>query len=247
MKGVMKAMLVKKLRWVVGGLVVLAALGFIGLGYHAGDGPGSAQAAPPDKPRSELEALRRENELLKLNLEVVLEKVQAQETELRALRNRPASGGGSSGGTSGGILGAPSSGMLGMPSGGMKGLGGSFSGGSNSLGGGISGGFGNLGGVPTSGLGNPHNPLQSGGFSGLTGSSGGTLGGPQQPGLSKSTAPKEPTDPVKDAERALKELRETRDPEAKRRATEALEKAVEKLKQQGKSEQPPTGSGKKDG
>jgi hypothetical protein len=35
---------------------------------------------------SEVEALRRENEFLKLNLEVVLEKVRAQEAELRALR-----------------------------------------------------------------------------------------------------------------------------------------------------------------
>jgi hypothetical protein len=33
-----------------------------------------------------MEALRRENELLKLNLEIVLEKVRTQDTELRALR-----------------------------------------------------------------------------------------------------------------------------------------------------------------
>jgi hypothetical protein len=50
---------------------------------------------PDGKPRSELEALRRENELLKLNLEVVLEKVRAQEAELRTLRGQvktPANG-----------------------------------------------------------------------------------------------------------------------------------------------------------
>src|SRR5262249_57363409 len=34
----------------------------------------------------ELEALRKENELLKLNLQVVLEKVRAQEAEVRGLR-----------------------------------------------------------------------------------------------------------------------------------------------------------------
>jgi hypothetical protein len=87
MKGVMKAMLLKKLRVVAGAVVVLLALGAVGLVYQAA-GSGSAQAAPPDKPRNELEALRRENELLKLNLEVVLEKVRAQEAELREFRAR---------------------------------------------------------------------------------------------------------------------------------------------------------------
>jgi len=71
-------------------LLTVAVLGATGLAYRAG-----AQALPQvenpplprvEKPRSELEALRRENELLKVNLEVVLEKVRAQENELRALR-----------------------------------------------------------------------------------------------------------------------------------------------------------------
>jgi hypothetical protein len=54
--------------------------------------PRAAQAGrqADGKPRSELEALRRENELLRLNLEVVLEKVRAQAAELRALRAKPA-------------------------------------------------------------------------------------------------------------------------------------------------------------
>src|SRR6185295_9024154 len=56
--------------------------------YVAGDRSGAAQAAPPDKPKNELEALRRENELLKLNLEVVLEKVRAQEAELQSVRKQ---------------------------------------------------------------------------------------------------------------------------------------------------------------
>src|SRR5262249_24271661 len=38
------------------------------------------------KPPSELEALRKENELLKLNLQIVLEKVRAQEAEVQAAR-----------------------------------------------------------------------------------------------------------------------------------------------------------------
>jgi hypothetical protein len=86
MKEVMKTMLLKKLRVLAGTVMVLAALGAVGFGYQAGGGPGVAQAAPPDKPRNDLDALRRENELLKLNLEVVLEKVRAQEAQLREFR-----------------------------------------------------------------------------------------------------------------------------------------------------------------
>jgi RNA polymerase sigma factor (sigma-70 family) len=86
MKGVMKAMLLKKLRLVVGAVVVLAALGMGGVAYQAGGFSATVQAAPPEKPVNELEALRKENELLKLNLQVVLEKVRAQETELHAAR-----------------------------------------------------------------------------------------------------------------------------------------------------------------
>jgi hypothetical protein len=85
MQGVMKAMLMKKLRLVVGAVMVIAALGAGGFAYQAG-GWGTAQAAPPDKPLNELEALRKENELLKLNLQVVLEKVRAQEAEVQAAR-----------------------------------------------------------------------------------------------------------------------------------------------------------------
>jgi RNA polymerase sigma factor (sigma-70 family) len=91
MKGVMKAMLLKKLRLAVGAVMVVVALGAVGLGYQAAGGSGAAQAAPPDKPVSELEALRKENELLKLNLQVVLEKVRAQENELRPLREQASS------------------------------------------------------------------------------------------------------------------------------------------------------------
>jgi RNA polymerase sigma factor (sigma-70 family) len=112
MKEVMKAMLVQKLRLVAGAVVVLVAAAIGGLAYHAGGISGALQAAAPDKPRNELEALRRENELLKLNLEVVLEKVRAQENELRALRPRPTGSGtglGTSSGNGSGV-GPPSTG-----------------------------------------------------------------------------------------------------------------------------------------
>jgi RNA polymerase sigma factor (sigma-70 family) len=87
-KGALKTMLWAKLKLTVGAVVVMVALGTSGLVYRA-----SGQSAPTvtenkfsGRPRSELEALRRENELLKLNLEVVLEKVRAQEEELRRLK-----------------------------------------------------------------------------------------------------------------------------------------------------------------
>jgi RNA polymerase sigma factor (sigma-70 family) len=87
-KGAMKTMLLAKLKVAAGAVIVVVALGASGLMYRA-----SGQSAPTataqkseNKPRSELEALRRENELLKLNLEVVLEKVRAQEAELRTLK-----------------------------------------------------------------------------------------------------------------------------------------------------------------
>jgi RNA polymerase sigma factor (sigma-70 family) len=84
MREVVKAMFLAKLKVIVATVVVTVALGASGLVYQA-----SGQAAPPaGKPAGELEALRRENDLLKLNLEVVLEKVRAQEAELRTLRGR---------------------------------------------------------------------------------------------------------------------------------------------------------------
>jgi len=70
-----------------GAVLVLAALGAVGLASRAG---GASPAGQPDKPANELEALRKENELLKLNLQVVLEKVRAQENELRPLREQAA-------------------------------------------------------------------------------------------------------------------------------------------------------------
>jgi RNA polymerase sigma factor (sigma-70 family) len=89
-RGVLRAMFLTKLKVAVGVVLLVAALGAGGLAYRPG-GAGAAQAQKraEGKPRNELEALRRENELLKLNLEVVLEKVRAQEAELRALRGRP--------------------------------------------------------------------------------------------------------------------------------------------------------------
>ncbi len=88
-RGVLKIMFLTKLKSVVGMVLAVTLLGTSGLVYHAaGQAPAAGQSGA--KRLSEVEALRRENELLKLNLEVVLEKVRAQETELRALRGQNA-------------------------------------------------------------------------------------------------------------------------------------------------------------
>jgi RNA polymerase sigma factor (sigma-70 family) len=84
---VLKTMLLAKLKLAVGAVMVVAALGAGGVAYQVGS-PRFAQAAPESKPPGELEALRKENELLKLNLQVVLEKVRAQVAELRAVKGR---------------------------------------------------------------------------------------------------------------------------------------------------------------
>jgi RNA polymerase sigma factor (sigma-70 family) len=86
-KEVLKTMFLAKLKLAFGTVLVAAALGAGGVAYQVAK-PRAAQAAPEGKPQNELEALRKENELLKLNLQVVLEKVRAQEAELRAAKAR---------------------------------------------------------------------------------------------------------------------------------------------------------------
>lgn len=88
MKGVLKSMFLAKLKLMVGVVTIVTALGASGLVYRAsGQAPAPAEKRSEGKPLSELERLRHENELLKVNLEVVLEKVRAQEAELRDLKN----------------------------------------------------------------------------------------------------------------------------------------------------------------
>jgi RNA polymerase sigma factor (sigma-70 family) len=159
-EGVLKTMFLTKLKLAVGVALVAVALGAGGFVYQAGSGPGAAQAAPPESSKSptELEALRKENELLKLNLQVVLEKVRAQEAELRTLRGQ--------------VKAAPI------------------------------------------GIGATFVDLDNDGRLDIF-----------------VTAPRLP-DPAQEAEAAVKALREARDPEAKRRAADALEKALKGLREQ---------------
>jgi RNA polymerase sigma factor (sigma-70 family) len=93
MNEVLKVMLLTKLKFVMTAMMVAATLVTSSVVYRAaGQSAPSAPGSEVAKPRTELEALRRENALLKLNLEVVLEKVRAQEAELRAFRSGAQSG-----------------------------------------------------------------------------------------------------------------------------------------------------------
>jgi RNA polymerase sigma factor (sigma-70 family) len=177
MEGVIKAMFLKKLRVVIVGLVVMTGLAAVGVAYQA-EGR-SVQAAPPEKrdesKLSELEALRKENELLKLNLQVVLEKVRNQETELKGLRER------------GDALYDIRERVL-----------------------------------------SDRARLQwlQSGATWLD---------------SVHRGPVTLADPVQEAEESLKALREAKDEDARRRATESLEKALQNIKNRNKDTRPPDG------
>jgi RNA polymerase sigma factor (sigma-70 family) len=82
-QGVLKTMSMFNLKAGVVALTVLVGLGVGGIAYRSA----GAQPAPAD-PHKELEALRRENDLLKLNLEIVLEKVRAQADEIKSLKGK---------------------------------------------------------------------------------------------------------------------------------------------------------------
>jgi RNA polymerase sigma factor (sigma-70 family) len=86
-KGVLTTMLLKKLKT---GLVIALVVGVVGAGGNIFRGAlaTEARAADESKARSPIDELRHENELLKLNLHVLLEKVHAQESELIALKSK---------------------------------------------------------------------------------------------------------------------------------------------------------------
>jgi RNA polymerase sigma factor (sigma-70 family) len=85
-QGVLGAMVLAKVKVALGTLFVFLVFAAAGVAYQAGSGP--AGGKDKGRPLTEVEALRRENELLRVNLEVLLEKVQAQEAQLRALRGQ---------------------------------------------------------------------------------------------------------------------------------------------------------------
>jgi RNA polymerase sigma factor (sigma-70 family) len=201
-KGVVKAMFLAKLKAAMVTAVVVATVGVSVLVCRAGSS-GAAQAAPP----SELDELRKENELLKLNLRMTLEKIKAQEGELVALKRRAEA------------TANPNLGVLlrtqqtsSQPTLGISTLGTSMS------------PFGQpLLGTTTSPIGQPLF-----GTTMLPQTLLGTTTNVQPFGLPVSPPP----NPVADAEAALKAFQDAKTPEAKRKAANALEGALKKLKEQ---------------
>jgi RNA polymerase sigma factor (sigma-70 family) len=226
MHEVQRGMLMAKLKVCAAVAAAAVVLGTGGLAYRA-----AGQAPRPDKSAevrapAEMELLRKEVELLKLQVELLQEKaraqgaeLRAQGTELRALRGQ----GGAPRTTVGRALNQSG------PS--MPELAPSMQGAANTT------------------------PLPTGGRAGMTrGALPGTTVGPPANGpptmmprggalgRPANVAGVEPTTPgdlrgggptaEEEAEAALKALRAARDPEARRRAAEALEKAAKKLRGQ---------------
>jgi RNA polymerase sigma factor (sigma-70 family) len=87
MKGVMQAMLMRKLKLTVVAVLVTAALGAVGLACRSGDEARAQDVvagAGGGKPANELEALRRENQRLRKNIEILLDRISAQDVTLKA-------------------------------------------------------------------------------------------------------------------------------------------------------------------
>jgi RNA polymerase sigma factor (sigma-70 family) len=85
-QGVIKAMFIAKLKTTVATVFAVLLLGTGGLVYCAGGGGQAVQSQ--ERALNPLEALRKENELLKINLRVTLEKIQAMEVELKRLKGQ---------------------------------------------------------------------------------------------------------------------------------------------------------------
>jgi RNA polymerase sigma factor (sigma-70 family) len=236
MKGVMKVMLVKKLRLLVGAVMVAAAFGAVGFVCRPGDEARAQQFTAPEKERgdgkhsSELEALRKENELLKFNLHVLLEKAAAQEKELEALRGRKGPAGGPatvptgpSTGTSPMRPGPGSPKDAPMP-GGIKTPGSSRPppGDANSL--------------PGSGASSGDTAPSSIGFPQGTNSKGATTGYGVPGSVANNVTSVKPGETsavpgaAQDLDSALKALQDARDKQELQRALDTLEKAIKKLR-----------------
>ncbi len=202
-----RGMLMTKLKFGAALAALVAVLGVGGLAYRAEGQQSRAEKRPEVKRESgaerraltDLELLRKEVDILKLQVEVLQDKVRGLQADQAAAGKLPPGGG--FGRQFGGLGGGLGGGMGGFPGGGgFGGIGGGFSGGGV---GGLGGGFPGGGMMPPGGGGGRRRPV-----------------GPTGP------------DAVKQAEDALKALREARDPEAKRRAAEALEKAARQLREQ---------------
>jgi RNA polymerase sigma factor (sigma-70 family) len=86
MNEVLKAMLMTKLKVYAAVALVAVLLGTGGLAFRAAGQPPAGERRTPDRPLTDLEMLRREVDILKLQVEVLQEKVRSQGAELRSLK-----------------------------------------------------------------------------------------------------------------------------------------------------------------
>jgi RNA polymerase sigma factor (sigma-70 family) len=204
MNEVLRAMLLTKLKlWVVAALAVVL-LGAGGIAYQAaGQAPGAGA-----RPLTDLEVLRREVQILKLQVELLQEKVRGQEEALRALR-RPAGPAGATGAREALPWLIRSRPQAPQPPGGLN----EFRHGLDLPGAKKEKAPPDTKGRPDAKPAEP-NELRH------------RLGPPSdQPD-------KEPSDPVQQAEAALRLLREARDEATRQRAADALERALHMLRRQ---------------
>jgi len=102
MNDVLRSMLMNKLKTCAGAMLAVAVIVGVGVAHRAdGQTPGSAPRGQPPagetQPVTELELLRREVDILKIQMLVLQGKQRAQDAELRALKGREGSGGARSG------------------------------------------------------------------------------------------------------------------------------------------------------
>jgi RNA polymerase sigma factor (sigma-70 family) len=243
MHEVQRGMLMVKLKVCAALAAVTVLLGAGGLAYKA-----AGQTAGQDRPRpaksaevrepADMELLRKEVELLKLQVELLQQKVRAQGAELRELRGQAGRGApragqpaatnpfGAAGNNTGprtapAPQGAPGTPTPACPPGSTSALAPSA--------------------APASALPalTPSSPAPlapAAGAPGLAASA--AAAAPALPTLSPAGAPGAAPaattrlDPLSQAEAALKALRQARDPAARRRATDALERALQRLRGQ---------------
>jgi RNA polymerase sigma factor (sigma-70 family) len=241
MNEVLRAMLMTKLKAYAGVVLVAALVGVGGLAYRAagqqarapgtGAGPVPGQAAPAEgHPLTELELLRREVDILKAQVDLLQERQRAQEAELRALKGRaggrePAPAGGTGPRTPvhrGSALDGQTNPFGAMPGGGPPGgYGGGFPGG---YGGGFPGGF-RPGGTQEA----PAHVEKRTDAPSIAGRQADVVAATKtgNPGAGPAGA-----SPEEDMEAALHALREARDDAARQRAVDAMEKALQRLRQE---------------
>jgi RNA polymerase sigma factor (sigma-70 family) len=196
MKGVLESMFLTKIKVISAALMLAVTFGACSLVYRAARADSSSHAGD-SKSRTDPEGLRKEIELLRLNLLLVLEKVRSQEEELRGLKARAQA--------------TQSSGVIFnldplqfnavLPQ--------------------YSTNFTSFGQILTG----PNASIAPYAYNGF-------LVTNNTPLLQNLVCPSAYCDPVKDVEEASKALRDAKDKGARKRAADALEKALKKVRNQ---------------